>query len=69
MCRLGGYVVVVSLRTYARLRQLPHRWLRQEARASRIPCLRVGRAIRVYPPAVDAALAARATERQETASA
>jgi hypothetical protein len=58
-----GCVVIVSLHTYARLRRLPVGWLRAEAAAGRIPYLRVGRLVRVYPPAVDRALARRASSR------
>jgi hypothetical protein len=59
--------VIVSLRTYARLSRLPLGWLRSEAAAGRIPHLRVGRAIRVYPPAVDRTLVRRASGRGEVA--
>ena len=39
---------------------LPVRWLRDEAAAGRIPCLRIGRAFRFNPDAVERALAERA---------
>lgn len=49
----------------ARLR-LPADWLRAEALAGRIPCLKVGRKLLFSPDAVEKALAERAAaERQE----
>jgi hypothetical protein len=41
---------------------LPWRWLLAEANAGRIPCLRVGKALRFEPRAVELALAARAAK-------
>lgn len=46
----------------ARLR-LPARWLKSEAIAGRIPCLRVGRRFLFNVDAVEQALAARAANR------
>ena len=43
----------------ARLR-LPREWLRAEAKAGRIPCLRVGRKLLFNPEAVEKSLAKRA---------
>jgi hypothetical protein len=48
----------------ARLR-LPRRWLRAEALASRIPCLKVGRKLLFNPVAVEKTLAERAASGQE----
>ena len=47
----------------ARLR-LPPDWLRAEALAGRIPCLRVRRKLLFNPDAVEKALAERAADRQ-----
>jgi len=52
-----------------RLRLPPH-WLRAEALAGRIPCLKIGRKLLFNPSAVEQALAERAAaERLEVADA
>ena len=48
---------------------LPSKWLRVEATAGRIPCLRVGRKLRFNQRAVEGALSQRASESNGTASA
>jgi len=42
---------------------LPRAWLAAEARAGRVPCLRIGRRIVLDPEQVRAALAVRAAEQ------
>ena len=55
-------------RLAARLR-LPREWLRDEALAGRLPCLRVGRKLLFSLPAVERVLVERAAaERQGVAS-
>lgn len=49
-----------NLRTLARKLQLPPAWLKAEALAGRLPCLKVGRQLRFNPAAVEAVLAQRA---------
>jgi excisionase family DNA binding protein len=44
---------------------LPRDWLRAEALAGRIPCLKVGRKMRFNPDAVEQTLAARAAAGRE----
>lgn len=51
---------LLSLQALARRLHLPAAWLRQEAEASRIPALRVGRHLRFSAKAVVAALLNRA---------
>jgi hypothetical protein len=53
---------LVNVTSLARLLRLPGGWLRGEALAGRIPCLKVGRKLRFNPAAVQAALARRAAE-------
>ena len=48
---------VVTLSGLAARLRLPRRWLRQQAIAGRIPCLRVGRRFLFSPAAVEEALA------------
>ena len=48
--------------------KLPRNWIRREALAGRLPCLRVGRRILFNAAAVKAALATRAAESREGAS-
>jgi hypothetical protein len=55
-------------RLAARLR-LPSKWLRAEAEAGRIPCLRVGRRLLFNADAVGRALAEQAGQKQEAAHA
>jgi hypothetical protein len=49
--------------------RLPTRWLRQEARAGRLPCLRVGRKLLFDLGAVERALAERAATGWEQSHA
>ena len=42
---------------------VPAAWLRAEANAGRVPCLRAGRRLLLNPEAVEAALLARAKEK------
>jgi hypothetical protein len=44
--------------------RLPRKWLRAEALASRIPCLKIGRKLLFNPGAVEKALAERAASGQ-----
>lgn len=53
---------VVTLRELAARVGLPRQWLKQEAAAGRLPCLRVGRTLRFNVEAVESALARRAAE-------
>jgi hypothetical protein len=53
-------------RLAARIR-LPASWLRVEALAGRIPCLRVGRKLLFNPEAVERALAEQAANSREVA--
>ena len=52
----------IALIGLAALLRLPRAWLRAEALAGRIPCLRVGRRLLFDPDAVRAALARRAAQ-------
>jgi hypothetical protein len=52
--------LLLRLPALARELKLPRDWLRAEAEAGRIPCLRVGRKLLFSPRAVEAALAERA---------
>ncbi len=55
----------INLHALALHTRLPREWLRQEALAGRIPCLRIGRKLLFNPEAVENALAERAAvERQ-----
>jgi hypothetical protein len=45
--------------------QLPRPWLRAEALAGRIPCLKIGRKLLFNPDAVEKALAERAAAGRE----
>lgn len=59
----------VNLHALALYTHLPREWLRREALAGRIPCLRIGRKLLFSPAAVEKALTERAaTERQEVGS-
>ena len=44
--------------------QVETRWLRREARAGRVPCLKAGRTLLFDPEAVEAALIKRASTEQ-----
>ena len=55
-------------RLAARLR-LPRDWLREEAIAGRLPCLRVGRKLLFNLPAVERILAERAATSREVSNA
>jgi len=59
--------VLVTLPRIAATMGVPALWLRREALAGRIPCLKIGRSIRFYPPAVERALAERTAESGEKA--
>jgi excisionase family DNA binding protein len=51
---------LLSLHQLAAQLRLPRRWLRQEARAGRLPHLRTGRKLLFHRPTVEGALARRA---------
>jgi hypothetical protein len=53
---------LITLNRAARLLRVPFRWLREEAEAGRIPCLRAGKAILCDFAAVEAALLLRARQ-------
>src|SRR5262249_5033987 len=55
---------LLSLYQLAVRTRLPQRWLRQEALAGRIPCLRVGRRLRFSLAAVEETLAGRAASER-----
>jgi hypothetical protein len=55
---------LITLRSMAARLRVPAKWLREEAEAGRIPCLRAGTAILVNPQAVEARLVGRAAESQ-----
>jgi excisionase family DNA binding protein len=57
----------ITLNRLATELKLPKDWLRHEAIAGRLPCLRVGRKILFNLSAVNQALADRATKCQEVA--
>ncbi len=53
----------VSVFKLAQILDLPRRWLKQEADAGRIPCLRIGKRVRLFDvAAVRQALALRAAK-------
>jgi hypothetical protein len=56
----------VKLHALANVLRLPVGWLKSEARAGRIPCLRVGRDLLFDVEAVRAALAERARSKAES---
>ncbi len=56
---------LITVRSMAARLRVPAKWLRQEALAGRIPCLRAGTAILVDPQSVEAALVRRAAASQE----
>ena len=51
---------LVSLNRLAAELRLPRNWLKQEAQAGRLPCLRIGRRLLFSVPAVEQVLADRA---------
>jgi hypothetical protein len=53
---------LVPIRLAARWLHVPLKWLRAEAEAGRIPCLRADKAILCDPAAVEAALLERARQ-------
>jgi hypothetical protein len=59
----------VTLVDLAERLKLPRDWLRYEADAGRIPCLRVRGRLRFNPFAVELALAVRATQGREVSRA
>ena len=52
--------VFVNIHGLTRILQLPHDWLMAEAKAGRIPCLRIGNRFRFNVEAVKSALAEQA---------
>ena len=52
--------LAVNLHALALHTRLPREWLRREALAGRIPCLRIGQKLLFNPEAVEQALAKRA---------
>jgi hypothetical protein len=61
-------VVVLSLARMARRIGVTAGWLRAEADAGRVPCLRAGNRYLFSPAAVELALADRAARQQEAAA-
>jgi hypothetical protein len=60
---------ILSLRRMARLLGVPMQWLRSEADAGRVPCLRAGSRFLFPPAAVQQALARRARQDWQRHSA
>ncbi len=60
---------LVNLHALARLLRLSASWLKAEANAGRIPCLKVGKSLLFNRSAVESALAARAAIGREVACA
>lgn len=58
---------LIPLRLMARRLGVPVRWLREEAKAGRLPHLNAGGRILVHPEAVECELTARAASLQVTA--
>jgi hypothetical protein len=54
--------IVLSLNRLASHLRLPRAWLREEARAGRVPCLKIGRRMLFNVAAVQSVLAARAAK-------
>ena len=54
----------VGVHMLAYLFKLPADWLEDEARAGRLPCLKIGKKLLFHPPAVKAALAERAARER-----
>jgi hypothetical protein len=66
--RLPPAPTLVSISHMARAARVPVAWLRAEAEAGRVPCLRAGRSLLFHLDAVTEALAERAaTERLQPA--
>jgi excisionase family DNA binding protein len=59
----------ITLNHLASELKLPKEWLREEAIAGRLPCLRIGRKLLFNLSAVNQALADRAAKSQEVAHA
>lgn len=57
--------VLLALGPMARRLRVTDAWLREEAEAGRIPCLRAGNRYLFAPEAVERVLAARAARKQE----
>jgi hypothetical protein len=58
---------IIPLNILARRLRVPVGWLRDEARAGRVPCIQAGRQILVNPAAVETALLARAAANPQSA--
>ena len=58
----------VPLRRAAARLGVPAAWLRAEAQAGRLPCLRVGRRLLFNPDSIEAALLERAERARESSS-
>jgi hypothetical protein len=56
---------LLSLPRMARRLGVTAKWLRAEADAGRVPCLRAGKRYLFAPPAVERSLAKRAAQNQE----
>ena len=56
---------LLTLNCLAAHMKLPREWLRTEAAAGRIPCLRIGRKLVFSPEAVEKALAKRAAVHKQ----
>lgn len=71
MCRMSAdkNTDLVNELGLARELMLPVDWLKAEAMAGRIPCLRIGRKLRFSVEAVRKSLASRAAESRGVASA
>ena len=59
--------LLTTLHPLARKLGLPPGWLKAEALAGRIPCLKAGRRLLFNPSAVEASLSARAATERRTA--
>ena len=56
---------LITIQSMAARLRVPAKWLRQEALAGRIPCLKAGTAILVKPEAVEASLVRRAGKAEQ----
>lgn len=55
---------ILSLRFMARALHIPAKWLKDEAEAGRVPCLRAGRTLLFHPESVEKALVRRAKRKR-----